>query len=161
VFQCGQTRSQPLQVRRIDAGADPDAVGIGTGRSLLHVDADGLGPLVNTVPLSHDAKTYAPAGSVLISSSALGIEDINESTVRRHLSRLYGCDTSVWELIAEYRIPHALPRQPSPLDFRREITITPGLHVAGDHRDTASIQGALVSGRRAAQAVLASRRLEG
>ena len=29
-----------------------------------------------------------------------------------------------------------------------------GLYVAGDHRDTSSIQGALVSGRRAAQAVL-------
>jgi len=28
------------------------------------------------------------------------------------------------------------------------------LFVAGDHRDTASIQGALVSGRRAATAVL-------
>jgi predicted NAD/FAD-dependent oxidoreductase len=30
-----------------------------------------------------------------------------------------------------------------------------GVYVCGDHRDTSSIQGALVSGRRAAQAVLA------
>jgi hypothetical protein len=30
-----------------------------------------------------------------------------------------------------------------------------GLYVCGDHRDTSSIQGALVSGRRAARAVLA------
>jgi predicted NAD/FAD-dependent oxidoreductase len=30
-----------------------------------------------------------------------------------------------------------------------------GLYVCGDHRDTASIQGALVSGARAAHAVLA------
>jgi hypothetical protein len=28
------------------------------------------------------------------------------------------------------------------------------LYVAGDHRDTSSIQGALVSGRRAAEALL-------
>lgn len=33
------------------------------------------------------------------------------------------------------------------------------LVVAGDHRDTSSIEGALVSGRRAANAVLAGRGL--
>ncbi|MFD0474075.1 FAD-dependent oxidoreductase [Nonomuraea thailandensis] len=33
-----------------------------------------------------------------------------------------------------------------------------GLYVCGDHRDTGSLQGALVSGRRAAQAVLADLR---
>jgi hypothetical protein len=34
--------------------------------------------------------------------------------------------------------------------------VSPGLFVCGDHRDTASIQGALVSGRRAAGAVMAA-----
>jgi predicted NAD/FAD-dependent oxidoreductase len=32
--------------------------------------------------------------------------------------------------------------------------MTEGLFVCGDHRDTASIQGALVSGRRTAEAIL-------
>jgi hypothetical protein len=41
-----------------------------------------------------------------------------------------------------------------PLDVRRPVDLGDGLFVAGDHRDTASIQGALVSGRRAADAVL-------
>jgi hypothetical protein len=36
------------------------------------------------------------------------------------------------------------------------VELTGGLVVAGDHRDTASIQGALVSGRRAASVVLAA-----
>ena len=33
--------------------------------------------------------------------------------------------------------------------------IRPGIYVCGDHRDNASIQGAMLSGRRAAEAVLA------
>ena len=44
---------------------------------------------------------------------------------------------------------------PPPHDFRRPVRLAPGLYVAGDHRDSGSIQGALVSGRRAADAVLA------
>jgi predicted NAD/FAD-dependent oxidoreductase len=42
-----------------------------------------------------------------------------------------------------------------PLDIRKPVDLGDGLFVAGDHRDTASIQGAMVSGRRAADAVLA------
>jgi len=34
------------------------------------------------------------------------------------------------------------------------VDLGDGLFVCGDHRDTASIQGALVSGRRAARAVV-------
>jgi hypothetical protein len=38
------------------------------------------------------------------------------------------------------------------------VDLGDGLFVAGDHRDTPSIQGALVSGRRAGDAVLPSLR---
>jgi len=41
-----------------------------------------------------------------------------------------------------------------PLKPRQPVDLGGGLFVAGDHRDTASIQGAMVSGRRAAQAIL-------
>jgi predicted NAD/FAD-dependent oxidoreductase len=40
-----------------------------------------------------------------------------------------------------------------PLDFRQPVVLGDGLFVCGDHRDTASIQGAIVSGRRASAAV--------
>ena len=53
-----------------------------------------------------------------------------------------------------HRVPEALPALPPPLDVRRPVDLGEGLFVAGDHRDTASIQGALVSGRRAASAVV-------
>jgi len=41
-----------------------------------------------------------------------------------------------------------------PLDVRQPVRLGEGVYVAGDYRDTASQQGALVSGRRAATAVL-------
>jgi predicted NAD/FAD-dependent oxidoreductase len=42
---------------------------------------------------------------------------------------------------------------PAPHPLRRPVR-TAGVYVCGDHQDTSSIQGALVSGRRAAEAVL-------
>jgi hypothetical protein len=42
-----------------------------------------------------------------------------------------------------------------PLTVRQPVDLGDGLFVAGDHRDTASTQGALASGHRAAAAVLA------
>ena len=79
----------------------------------------------------------------------------DEAVTRRHASAILGADASGWELLIRHDIPHALPAQPPPLSVRRPVRIQDGLWVCGDHRDTASIQGALVSGRRAAEAVLA------
>lgn len=42
----------------------------------------------------------------------------------------------------------------SPLGAARPVRWQPGIYVCGDHRDNASIQGAMVSGRRAAEAIL-------
>ena len=45
---------------------------------------------------------------------------------------------------------------PPPHEFRLPVSIGDGVFVAGDHRDSASLQGAMVSGRRAAEAILAA-----
>ncbi|MGV0993310.1 MAG: NAD(P)/FAD-dependent oxidoreductase [Mycobacterium sp.] len=129
------------------------------GQAVLVLDGDGRGPLVNTVVLTHAAPDYAPAGSALVSASALGVweKPADEKAVREHLAWLYGVPTNDWDLIASYPIPYALPAMPVPLEIQRPVRTASGLYVAGDHRDTSSIQGALVSGRRAAQAVLDDR----
>jgi hypothetical protein len=129
------------------------------GQAVLILDGDRRGPLVNTVVLTHAAPDYAPAGSALISASALGVRDTaaDEKAVREHLEWLYGVPTKDWDLIASYPIPYALPAMAVPFELRRSVRSAQGLYVAGDHRDTSSIQGALVSGRRAAQALLADR----
>lgn len=127
------------------------------GLALLTLDGDGNGPLVNTAVLTHAAPSYAPPGHSLVSSTALGIADnTTEQSIRQHLQRLYGVDTSGWECIATYAVDPALPAMDVPLQTRKSVHVRPGVFVAGDHRDTASIQGALVSGRRAARAVIDS-----
>ena len=45
--------------------------------------------------------------------------------------------------------------QAPPTDFQRPVDLGKGLFVCGDHRDCATLNGALVSGRRAATAAAA------
>lgn len=124
---------------------------------VITVDAR-QGPVVNSVVLSEVAPGYAPAGVGLVSASVLGTSGADDQQVRQHLAHLYGTDVTDWESLAAYSIPMALPAMPAPHPLRRPVRLSPGLYVCGDHRDTSSIQGALVSGRRAARAVLADLR---
>lgn len=142
-------------------------------RALLHLDGDRSGPVVNTAVLTDVAPELAPSGRVLVASTVLGAATgpdgaegpggaagsaratDEEGTVLAQLERIYGVSTARWERVVVHRVPDALPAQLPPLVRRRSVALADGLFVAGDHRDTASIQGALVSGRRAADAVLA------
>ena len=129
-----------------------------TTRNLLHLDADHRGPLVNTAVMTNAAPTYAPAGRSLVQVTVLGADAAaaTERAARTQAGLVYGVDTSAWQVVTTHVVAAALPAQPAPLDVRRPVALGDGLFVAGDHRDTASIQGALVSGRRAASAVLAA-----
>ena len=121
------------------------------GRSVLTVDAQRRGPVINTVPLSYSVPSYSPRDFVLVSSSTL--DTPAETEVLRHLSYLYGVDTSAWESLAHYSIPYALPSMRPPLTFAPR-RCDEAIIIAGDHTTTASIQGAMVSGRRAADHAL-------
>jgi protoporphyrinogen oxidase len=128
------------------------------GEPVIVVDRQG--PVVNTVVLTHAAPSYASDGRVLVSASALGSHTTAAmaAAVRAHLGLLYGVPTTAWEQVACYPIAYALPAFEPPAAVRRPVELADGLIVAGDHRDTPSIQGALVSGRRAASAALRSAR---
>ncbi len=124
-----------------------------TPHAAIVLDGDRSGPVTNTVVLTNAAPTYAP-GRVLVSSSVVGTE-ATEAAVRAHLARLYGVRTAAWQHLSSYTLPQALPSMAPPLgNLRKPVRVRDGVYVCGDHRDTASIQGALVSGRRAAAAVL-------
>lgn len=138
--------------------ADIDPSLLTGGRAVLVVDGrTSRGPVINTVVLTHAAPEYASAGRTLVSASALGLhaDGEAEARVREHLAQLYGVGTRGWSHVATYPVPYALPGMDPPLEVRRPVVLREGLLVAGDHRDTASIQGAMVSGRRAADAALA------
>jgi hypothetical protein len=61
-----------------------------------------------------------------------------------------------WEHLRTYHIPHALPRHPagSLPDPDRSPVRPDGLVVIGDYTEFGAIQGALLSGRKAAEAIL-------
>jgi phytoene dehydrogenase-like protein len=126
----------------------------------LLLDSDPT-PVANSIALSAAAPEYAPRDRVLVSTSMLHGSvpaDVDGPVVRRALERLHGTDTSGWEMLAAYDLPRALPGMEAPHPLRKPVRVTGAdgtVYVAGDHRDTSSIQGALVSGRRAAEAVVA------
>ncbi|GGQ16811.1 oxidoreductase [Streptomyces roseolilacinus] len=121
----------------------------------LVLDADRAGPVSHTAVMSEVDPTRAPHGRVLITSTVLGTPpDDLDARVRRHLAALYGTGTADWELLGVRHDPEAVPAMPAPHDLRRPVRLLAGLYVCGDHRDVSSPQGALHSGRRAAQAIL-------
>lgn len=123
---------------------------------LLFVDGARRGPLVNSAVVSNVAAGYAPAGQHLVQCSALlGAHVPTEADVRAHAALIYDSPTDDWRLLARHELPHSLPvippgMQPPPNDLGG------GVFVAGDHVEGASIQGALLSGRRTAETVLAT-----
>ena len=71
----------------------------------------------------------------------------------QHVGEIYGVDTAGWRVVTRHRIDAALPALPPGTPLRRPVAVRDGVFVCGDHRDTPSLQGALVSGQRAADAV--------
>lgn len=124
-----------------------------TRDKLIVLDTEG-GPLVNTVVMSNVAPAYSPDGRALVASSFLGVGTVDEPTWERELARLWGTGVADWDLVAVTEVPHALPALPGGSPLRKPVRVADRLFVAGDWRDTPSTQGALVSGRRTAAAVI-------
>lgn len=104
--------------------------------------------------VSQAAPSYSPQGQHLIQATTLldrpdGLAE--ESAVRRDLERLYQTSTTDWEMLIHHVVPHTLPAMPPGTVGRGPQRIADRILVAGDHRENGSIQGALVSGDRAAR----------
>jgi phytoene dehydrogenase-like protein len=129
--------------------------------SMLVLNGDGAGPANNFAVISQVAPSYAPAGKSLISVTVLGTQQLTDQQlsgfVIAQMKNWFGPAASSWRHLKSYRIPHAQPQQyPGALEPpQRPVRIRPGIYLCGDHRDNASINGAMFSGRRAAEAVLA------
>lgn len=115
------------------------------------LDGERSGPVVNTVVLTAVNPDFAPAGQTLISASALRL-DADEADVRRHLAHLYGTSTTGWELVSRVAVPDALPALEPGQSLNQDPCVG-DVFVAGDHRMTPSIQGAMASGTAVARAV--------
>ena len=127
---------------------------------ILMLNGGGVGPVNHVAVMSNVAPAYAPAGKALIVTSVIGVPSEDDAQLdqqtRVQLTGWFGPEVSGWRLLRSYRIPYALPDQTAgKLDpWQRPVRLRPGLYVCGDHRDNASIDGAMTSGFRAAQAVM-------
>ncbi|MFJ5664973.1 NAD(P)/FAD-dependent oxidoreductase [Micromonospora chalcea] len=126
---------------------------------ILLLDGDRREMIANTVVVSRAAPTYAPDGQHLVATSVVGPQTPPEPVIRQELDRLYGRSTADWTHLTTVTVPDALPAAPPPQGrLRKPVALGDGLYVAGDHRDSPSIQGALASGWRTVGAVLADLR---
>jgi len=127
------------------------------GESIIALNGTGSG-LVNNVCVPSDlSAAYAPPGRALVSVSVLGTVDPAglESRVLGELEAWFGVAVRDWRHLRTYRVERALPRQPPGTGFigpgfRDEA----GVFVCGDHHWSASIEGAIRSGLKTADAVL-------
>ena len=126
-----------------------------SGNGRLVVDGQNRGPIINSIVISDISTSYAPLGQHLVSTTTdLGA---TESDVRRHLSLMWGMSTHDWQLIAKYEIPAALPIQNVGRALTQTVKVSENVFVVGDHRAVPSQQGALFSGRLAAELILNQR----
>ena len=146
----------------LDIESVPDQVGSTTwyhvpdyapsNEASLLLDGMRSGPVVNSIVISNLMKSYAPKGRALIASTT--ITRATESEVRRQLASMWDAPTKEWELLAKYEIPASLPLASVGSRLINTCRVASGRYVAGDWRESPSQNGALKSGRRAAQNVI-------
>lgn len=127
---------------------------------VLVLNGEGVGPVNNVQVMSAVAPSYAPGGEALVTASVIGPPDGPEAETERlaraQLRRWFGpAVDDDWRLLATHRVDRALPDLPSIEPPERPLRLADGLYVAGDWRRNGSINGALVAGRHAAEAVAA------
>ncbi len=131
-----------------------------TNKKLIILDGTGQGPVLNIAVMSNVAPTYAPDGQHLIAAAIPGCSSDHlskanlESVARTQLTSMFGPSVDTWRHLRTYRIDHGQPDQSPPFQPKDPVSLGNNLFVCGDHRDTASLQGALYSGRRCAEAIL-------
>jgi phytoene dehydrogenase-like protein len=126
---------------------------------MLMLNGSGSGLVNNVCVPDQVASGYAPPGKSLVSVSLIGLPETDgsiEDTVKKELQDWFGPLAKHFAHLRTYRIPYALPDQSSGSleQVEKPVHAGPGVFVCGDHRDTASINGALSAARRAAHAIL-------
>jgi phytoene dehydrogenase-like protein len=130
---------------------------------LLNGEGPGAGPVNNVVVMSAVSPAYAPPGAHLVVASVVGAAPREiaalqrlDDAVRTHLKNWFGPVVDSWKTLKAYPLARALPQQRHAEWEQSPVRLvgSGGVYMCGDYRETASIQGALASGRRAAEAIL-------
>jgi phytoene dehydrogenase-like protein len=130
---------------------------------LLNGEGRAAGPVNHVAVMSAVSPQYAPPGVHLVVANVVGeapAEDAAlmrlDQAVRLHLRKWFGPAVDSWKMLGAYTLARALPQQRHAEWEQAPVRVggTGGVYMCGDYRETASIQGALASGRRAAEAVI-------
>ncbi len=130
---------------------------------LLNGEGRAAGPVNHVAVMSAVSPDYAPPGVHLVVANVVGeapAEDVAlkrlDRAVRLHIGKWFGPTVDSWKLLGAYTLARALPQQRHAEWEQAPVRVggTGGVYMCGDYRETASIQGALASGRRAAEAVI-------
>lgn len=123
---------------------------------LIVLDGTGAGPAINVAIMTNVAPEYSSTGEALIAAACPGVAAADiEPAVRRQLRGWWGEPVERWRHLRTDSILHGQPDSTAPFHPKQAVSLGNGIFVCGDHRDTPSIQGALYSGRRTADAILA------
>lgn len=128
-------------------------------KKLIVLDGTLTGPALNVAVMSNVSPTYAPEGQALIAAACPAVDGdpiALPDAVRSQLRSWWGAQVDDWRVLRTDSIAHGQPDSQPPFTPKKPVALGDGLFVCGDHRDTPSIQGALFSGRRTAEVVLAS-----
>ncbi|MGD9711643.1 MAG: NAD(P)/FAD-dependent oxidoreductase [Thermomicrobiales bacterium] len=133
----------------------------GLGRKLL-LNGEHYATVNQIAPLSNVCPSYAPRGHhllavVVLESTQENIDHDLPARVQADVARLLGHAESDWTRLSDVFVPFSQFRQPP--GFSQNVpgnrAPTPGLYLAGDYTRDSSINGAIISGEQAADAVLA------
>ncbi len=164
----GSWRDAAAVVDARDPWADADSAATACGTVCFYFACEAApwtGPWLVLCPDSPHINTLtdltalhpglSPEGTRLMSVSSLN-PSVTEAEVVADLGFLFGAAAASWRLIRRVEVPKALPAQPvGHLSTPSRTGVQPdGIHRCGDFLETASIEGALLSGKRAAELIL-------
>ncbi|MDC0245685.1 FAD-dependent oxidoreductase [Acidimicrobiaceae bacterium] len=121
----------------------------------LLLNGQKTGPALNVAILTNVAPSYSSNQEALISAAIPGrYETEVHGEVMDQMKNWFGEQVDTWRHLRTYSIRHGQPDFQSKMPFRKFNQINSTLWICGDHRDTPSIQGAMVSGRRTAESLI-------
>lgn len=127
---------------------------------VLFLNGSGKGIVNNMFFATNVAPTYGPPGKALVSVSLIGSfegisdDDLTAEVVRELSGWFRGSDVGSWRYLRIYRVKYAQPNQCPPTNLLKDPRVGSGVYLCGDYLTSSTFDGALVSGRRAAEALL-------
>ena len=132
-----------------------------THERALMLNGEGEGPANHVFIPTNSDPSLSKDGRCLISVSLIGSNAVETPDLERVLVQMrewFGEHVSTWQHLRNYWIPNAVPQQ-MPGAYRRQARQqSNGPYVCGDIAETASLNGALQSGRQTARAIIDSLR---